>query len=400
MLPVTAPVINVEAVLAQIAVILAVGLLLKVLSDRLKTPFIVALILAGTLLASAPFFNIESMGFLPGLIRVLALIIIVFVNGFYIRLDSIKKESSIVIPLATIGVVLTALILTAITYFVLGLPLLAAAFMGALLSGTDPAAISNMLKEKGGRLQTIINSESILNQPLTVILPLLLFDFVMAGETPIPILVGFSLGKLILLAGVGILIGLLGFFLGQRILDMLQSGLEEIAGIMIAVGVYVLAESLGGSGILAVGITSVLLNSSKVPKKQSFTEFNKELALLFTVFVFVLLGMQFSIQELAEMSITRLDLITMLFAVVAARFITVMAVTYKSNLSMHERISLGLISPKGMAPAALAPLVFTMAAVNPALVSMDSALAVVKIVYLTIIISVLVAILTFKATRK
>jgi len=400
MLPVAAPVINVEAVLAQIAVILTVGLLLKVLSDRLKTPFIVALILAGTLLASAPFFNIESMGFLPDLIRVLALIIIVFVNGFYIRLDSIKKESGIVIPLATIGVILTALILTAITYFVLGLPLLPAAFMGALLSGTDPAAISSMLKKEGGRLQTIINSESILNQPLTVILPLLLFDFVIASETPIPVLLGLSLGKLILLAGVGILIGLLGFFLGQRILDMLQSGLEEIAGIMIAVGVYVLAESLGGSGILAVGITSVLLNSSKLPKKQSFTEFNKELALLFTVFVFILLGMQFSIQDLAEMSITRLDLITMLFAVVAARFITVMVLTYKSNLSMHERISLSLISPKGMAPAALAPLVFTMAAANPALVSMDSALEVVKIVYLTIIISVLVAILTFKATRK
>jgi len=398
MIPVAGAEVNAAMLLNQIAVILAVGIVLKVLSDKTKAPFIVSLIIAGTLLASTPFFNLESMGVLPDLLRVLALIIIVFVNGFYLKLDSLKKESGIVIPLATVGVILTALIITAITYFVLGLPLLPAAFMGALLSGTDPAAISRLLKKKGARLQTIINSESILNQPLTVILPLILFSFVMA-ETPVAVAVGESFLKFVLLVAVGALVGLLGFFIGQRILTLLHVDLEEIAGIMIAVGVYVLAEAAYGSGILAVGITSILLNSSKVPKKEAFTSFNKELAFLFTVFVFVMLGMQFSVQDLTSLSITRLDLITVLFAVIVARFITVLVISYKSSLAIKERLRLGLMSPKGMAPAALAPLIFIMAAKSD-LISMESAFAVVKIVYLTIIISVLASIIVFRATEK
>lgn len=387
------------SILNQIAIILAVGIVMKVLCDKTKAPFIVALILSGTLLASVPLLEITSLGFLPELLRVLALIIIVFVNGFYLRVESIKKESNIVIPLATLGVILTAIIITAITYYVLSLPLLPAAFMGALLSGTDPAAVSRLLKKKGARLQTIINSESILNQPLTVILPLILFNYVMF-KTPLWITVPFYIGKLILLVGIGIVIGLIGFFLGQRILDLLHVDLEVIAGIMIAIGVYVLAENLGGSGILAVGITSILLSSSKVPQKEAFTEFNKELAFLFTVFVFVMLGMQFSLQELAHLSITRLDLLTVLFAIIVARLITVQVISYKSDLSVNERLQLGLISPKGLAPAALAPLIFIMAAAKPELISPESAFTVVKIVYLTIIISVLTSILIFRATEK
>lgn len=398
-MPLTGSEIDIAIVLNQIAVILAIGIILKLLSEKIKSPFIVSLILAGTLLASTPFFKIESLGFLPELIRVLALIIIVFVNGFYLRIDSLKKESNIVLPLATVGIILTASIITLISYYALGLPLLAAAFMGAVLSGTDPAAISSLLKKKGGRLQTIINSESILNQPLTVILPLVLFNFVMAEEAHIALTVGLSIGKLILLAGVGLIIGLVGFFVGQKILNLLHVELEEIGGIMIAVGVYALAESLHGSGILAVGITSILLNSSKVPKRELFTEFNKELAFLFTVFVFVMLGMQFSAQELASLSITRLELLTVLFTVIVARFVTVYVISYKSSLTMQERLRLGLMGPKGLAPAALAPLIFVMAS-NSELVSMESAFTVVKIVYLTIIISVLLSIIVFRLTEE
>jgi len=390
--------IDVPLVLNHIATILVIGIALKVLSDKTKFPFVVLLILSGTLLASTAYFNIEALGFLPGLLRVLALIIVVFVNGFYLKVDTIKKESGIVLPLATIGVVLTALIITAITYFVLGLPLLPAAFMGALLSGTDPAALSELLKKGGGRIQSIINSESILNQPLTIIMPLILFDFIVAVESPLEVFFG-SVGKFIMLVGVGLVVGIFGYIAGKKILKMLSEDLEVVAGLMIALGVYVRAENFMGSGILAVGIASILLSSAKVPKKHTITSFNRELALIFTVFVFMMLGMEFSLQNLAQLTITRIDILAVLLAVLVARFVTVHVITYKSDLSMHDRMRLGLVSPKGMAPAALAPLVFLMAARSD-LVTLDSAFTVVKIVYLTIIISVLASVFIFKATEK
>jgi len=378
-------------ILTQIAIILALGFALKLFCEKTNMPFIVALILSGTLLASVSLLKIEELGVIPDTLRMLALIIVVFANGFYLKLENLLKQGTLIVTLSTLGVLLTASIVALISHALLGLALLPALFMGAILSGTDPAVVANLLKKMPEKLQTILNMESILNQPLTVILPIIIFDFAIA-KTPLPIAVPIYFGKLIVLVSIGFITGLIGFFIGQKVLKLAGVELEEIAGLVVALSVFALAENLGGSGILAVGITSILLNSSKAAVKETFSEFNRELALLFTIFVFVMFGMQFPVQLLSTLEITRFDVIVVIFSVVTARLFTVAVVSYKSGLSWNERLKLGLIAPKGMGPAALAPLALTMAATSE-FVSMQAALTIMKIVYLTIIISALLSII-------
>jgi NhaP-type Na+/H+ or K+/H+ antiporter len=373
---------GVLVLLTQIAIVLFIGIILKVVSRKTGAPFVVSLILAGTVAVSFGILDMGRWEWFGELIRTMALIIVVFSAGFHLQLREIKKDSKIIMMLATIGVLITFGLITGITYSLLSLPLITAAFLGALLSGSDSAAISASSTSES-RISTILMSESVFNQPLTLILPLLLLDYVVKPELAL-----LNVPKFFLLIIVGAAVGILGAVIGQRILLSLRTEHEQIAGLMIAIAVFVIAENLFGSGILSVAITALLLSSTNIPKKEVLGTFSKQLAFIFTVFVFVLLGMQFSIQTLIELSITRQEIIAIVIALVAARLLSSFIVLFRTKLSTPEKLKVGLISPKGIAPAALAPLLIAH--------NIPGALDVVKIVYIAIIASTLISLAALK----
>ncbi|MEM4662940.1 MAG: cation:proton antiporter, partial [Candidatus Diapherotrites archaeon] len=264
-------------------------------------------------------------------------------------------------------------------------------FLGSLLCGTDPEATENIIGKYPKKIQEILNAESILNSPFTVILPLIIFDFAVY-RSPITFALPLYLAKIVLLCGVGFVIGLIGYFFGKKALQVAGVDLEELTGLAVALIVYVVAENLGGSGIIAVGVTSILLNSSKAPKKPTFTEFNRDIAIILVIFVFVMLGADFPIRMLNIVEITHIDFITVIGFIIAARLITALVISYKSDLNIWERLLIGMNSPKGMAPAALAPLAIVMAE-RSELMSTQAAYTIIKITYITIILSILLSML-------
>jgi NhaP-type Na+/H+ or K+/H+ antiporter len=186
---------------------------------------------------------------------------------------------------------------------------------------------------------------------------------------------------------VGGAVGLGGAFWGQKILDMSRHKHEEIVGIMVAIGVYVIAENFFGSGIVAVAITSLLLSSTEKKDTHLLGNFTEQLAFFFTIFVFVMLGMQFTFGALAEIGISRFEVVVIAVALVIARMVSVMLISYKTDLNIVQRIKIGLIAPKGISPAAMAPLF-----VAYGITGSD---VILKIVYIAIIVSVLISIIAF-----
>jgi len=363
-------------VLEQIAVILVAGIVLKTFADRIKFPAIVLFVLGGTLLATYGILDMSAFESIPRLVREIALIIVVFSSAFHLRMEEIAKQSRNILWLSSFGVLLTALIIAFFTLQMLPIGILSAAFLGVLLCGTDPAAISSGPQRKS-KILTILSAESLFNQPLTVILPLLLLDFVTKPE-----MAWINVPKFFSLIIVGAVVGVVSAYAGQKILKRAEGKHEEIVGLMIAIGSYVLAELLFGSGILAVAICSVLLTSSNIPEKAWLGHFNKELAFLFTVFVFIMLGAEFTIENLF---FTRLEIFAIIVALIAARLIAAFIALFRSDLNVGEILRIGLIAPKGMGPAALAPLLL----LYPAAIAPTTAGFIVKIVYLAIIVSVL-----------
>ncbi len=369
-------------VLTQIAVILVAGIALKAFADRINFPAIVFFILGGTLLVTWNLIDLNSLQPLPELIRTLALIIVVFSSAFYLKLEEIRKQSLNILFLATIGVLVTAIIIATTTLYLLPIALVTAAFLGVLLCGTDPAAIASSFPKKHTKIMTILRAESLFNQPFTVILPLFLLDYIIRPETA-----WLNVPKLVSLILVGGVVGFGGAILGQKLLNYSKAKHEEIVGLMIAIAAYVIAENLFGSGILAVAVCSILLTSSQIPSKKWLGEFNRELAFLFTIFVFVLLGAEFSFGQL---DFTKMEIFAVIVALFIGRMLMSLLILYKSDLNISDRIKIGLIAPKGIAPAALAPLLLIPE------YNIIGAVMAVKITYIAIIISIIFSLIVLR----
>lgn len=375
-------------ILTQLGIILVVSFFLKEIADRVSSalPFIVLLIFAGTLFSTYGILDVKSLAPFPEMIRTIALILVVFSSAFYINVEKIKTHSKSILMLAVLGVILTWLIITTTTLYLLPIPLITAALLGALLSGTDPAAISTAIPKKGNEVADVLRAESLFNSPFTVILPLLILDFVATPEQAL-----LNIPKLFLLIAVGAIIGAIGGALGRRIMQYTNIQHVETLGLAIAIATFVIAENFLGSGILAVAVCSVMLNTGHYPKKKFLGEFNSELAFISTLFVFMLLGAQFTVQDLY---FERLEIFAILVALILARILTVFIVLFNSEFKIRDKIKIGLIAPKGVAPAALAPL-----ALMPSL-EIIGAESVVKITYLAIVISILLSVVVAKLTVK
>lgn len=373
---------NALVIITQLAIILAIGIISKSISDKTKIPFVILLVLSGTLFASLGILNLGRLGSLPELIRIMALIIIVFSAGFSLKIREVQADGRLIISFATLGVFLTLFIISGITFFLLSIPLISAIILGALLSGSDSAAISSTEKGNKSRIKTILLSESVFNQPLTLILPLILLDYLTKPE-----LAWLNIPKFFGMLFIGAVIGVGGAFWGQKIMEASRHKNEEIVGLMIAVGVYAISENFFGSGIVAVAITSLLLSSSATKETHILGKFTEQLAFLFTIFVFILLGMQFTIGKLATLGISRYEVIVIAVALLIARMVSVSLISLKSDLNFIQRIKLGLISPKGIAPAAMAPLFLAYGVTGSDVI--------LKIVYIAIIVSVFISLIAF-----
>ncbi|MCR4335713.1 MAG: cation:proton antiporter [archaeon] len=370
--------------LSQLAIILVVSFFLKELADKAKIPFIVLLILGGTSLATYGIIDVKSLTPLPEMIRTIALILVVFSSAFYLNIEELKKHSKSLVMLATIGVLLTALMITTTTLYLLPIPLITAAFLGVLLSGTDPAAISQALSKKESKVGELLRAESLFNSPVTVILPLLLLDFIAFPEDAL-----LNVPKLFLLITIGIMIGAAGGVIGKKLLNQTKLEHSQTLGLAIAIATYVIAEQLLGSGIMAVAVCSILLNSGNFPRKTFLGEFNSELAFISTLFVFMLLGAQFQVSDLI---FTRQEIIAVVLALILARMLTTLVVLFNSEFNLSEKIKIGLIAPKGVSPAALAPLVLIPA------YGIIGAEIIVKITYVAIILSILISLIITRIT--
>ena len=111
---------------------------------------------------------------------------------------------------------------------------------------------------------------------------------------------------------------------------------------------YVLAEGLGGSGILAVTALGLFFGNIYIKEKETLKTFGNFLSNTFEILVFVLLGLMLSL-PLQWLFYVKVLVIFILY--MAVRYFGVMFVFRKSKLSHNERLFIALNSSKGVATA-------------------------------------------------
>ena len=294
--------------IAPWALLLLVASVVGVFARRLHVPYSVGLVVAGVGLALLPWHPSITLsrelvygGILPPL---------VFEAAFALRWESLRRNLALVVALATIGVLLSALVTAALMTGIAHWPISAGLIFGILMAATDPVSVLATLKEIGarGRLALLIEAESLLNDGTAAVLFAIAIAFV-AGKPLTYQAVATTLGVTIvigLLAG-AIVAGFVLVMVGRTDDHLLEVALTAVA----AYGSFLLAEHFGGSGILAT-LTAGMLLGNLAPRWGFFSEAGDRavrstwefITFLANSLVFLLIGLAEGHEDFAGLWIT------------------------------------------------------------------------------------------------
>jgi cell volume regulation protein A len=378
-------------IITSIAVVLFVGVICSWLGNKLKIPDVLLLLLAGMLLAQLNYKGEAviqiPLTFLSGL-AILALAMVSFDSTRQIRLRELDTFSAKAFKLTISVVIFLAVFFTIIVHFVLGLSIYSSILLATMMIGTAPDLSLGLIPKS--RAGTLLKLEGIFNTPFTVILPFLVMKLMqsvpaMALNSLFEQLVPFLLNIIVGL-GAGIFVGIILFKLVQHAYTEVYSPLAVIIAALLA---YVLAENLGGAGVLAASTLGLFLGNVYVKEKIKLLTAESVLTKALYVLVFVLTGVIIDIPYTAEFFITSGFLFTSYLGV---RFLAVLLGTWGDNYSVNDRIFLTLNAPKGLATVAV---VFVLAVYDLAEISTVIDMALTFILY-----SIILASITTFVTRR
>ena len=175
--------------LTYLSAILLIGILLTLISKELKLPNIIFLLFFGILLGHIEYHGAPLISF-PGVflsaISIITLAIIVFDSSSRFNMREFDTLSKRVVKLMFVFFLLTFLILGFVTKFVFKVELWKALLFSGLMSGTAPSVILFMFSESKARVIEILKIESIINTPLTVLVPFIILEFVVKVQNGVP----------------------------------------------------------------------------------------------------------------------------------------------------------------------------------------------------------------------
>jgi len=332
---------NLRQFLLVLSVSLGVATLSRVFSLLRNIPYTLLLLLVGLGLAVV---DVRLVNLSPELILFIFLPPLLFEAAWNIKWSRLKSDFLPIILYAILGVVICVLGLVFGLQQFAGASLATALLVGASLSATDPVSVTALFRELGvdKRLTTLMEGESLFNDGVAVVAFNLLLGIALGLEQ---FEASLTIARFGIFVGVGIALGsLIGFgisFLTQRFdIPLVEQSLTLVS----AYGTYIVAEELGGSGVIAVVTTGLILGNfgSRIgmnPRTRLVvSEFWEFLAFFVNSIVFLLIGDQVRFAALIENSETIFVAIAiMLFA----RAVSVYGLGSISNLiTKGENISM------------------------------------------------------------
>src|ERR1700685_2450797 len=169
------------------AVLVMAGILSSLLALRFGAPLLLVFLVIGMLAGdSGPgqvrFDDVQS----TYLVGSVALALILFDGGLRTRYATFRSVFSPSLVLATVGVLLTAVLTAPAARYALDLTWAEAFLVGAVVASTDAAAVFFLAHAHGLRLRPRVGAtlevESGSNDPFAVLLTMLLIEFLLAGQ--------------------------------------------------------------------------------------------------------------------------------------------------------------------------------------------------------------------------
>jgi cell volume regulation protein A len=334
--------------------LLAAGLLASLLAGRVRVPSLILFLGVGMAIGSDGLGWIDFNDYpLARTIGIVALALILFEGGLTSGLLEIRAVLPSAISLAVIGTVITAVVTGLAAAWLFDLSTLEGLLMGAVLASTDGAAIFALLRSStlDRKLASTLEAESGFNDPMAVLLVLGFIAWLQQPSYGIVDMLGL-LGQQI---GIGLVAGALvggGTVAVLRRVSLDTPGLYPVASLAAAALAFGGADTLHGSGFLAVYLTGLALGTAGFPAQRTVTSFHQGLAWVAQVVLFLSLGLLVFPSDLGGIAVqgTVLALVVVLVARPAAVWLSTALFDY----TVAERAILTVAGLRGAVPVVLA----------------------------------------------
>jgi monovalent cation:H+ antiporter, CPA1 family len=294
---------SIEQFLLVMLVALSVAILPQIINWFHRIPYTLLLVIVGLGLAST---GIRLVQLSPELILLIFLPPLLFEAAWNLKWSRLKQDLIPICLYAILGTMITIAGVAIGLNQLAGMSIATALLIGVTLAATDPVAVTALFRELGvdKRLTTLMEGESLFNDGIAVVA----FGFVVTfSQGNVNLMMGSIVTQFVIVVGIGLVTGsLIGFgisYLTQRFdLPLVEQSLTLVA----AYGTYLIAERLGGSGVIGVVTTGLILGNfgSRIgmnPRTRVIvSEFWEFLSFFVNSIVFLLIGDRIHFAVLAE----------------------------------------------------------------------------------------------------
>jgi len=385
------------SIITALGALLLIGLLVSLFAQRLKIPEALLLIIAGMGLGYLQI-NGEPVISFPELFltttALLALALILFGSSTKIKLRSLDVFAIKALRLTFVFIFLEMVFVGLASYLLLGFPIPVALFFAAMVAGSSSDVMTTIFAGMRHKVVEILKFESIFNTPIIVIIPFIIIDFLKPAPTVVPgILTAVEPLLIKVVAGVGS--GAILFVLLYKVISQKYSKVYTPLSVLVsAILAFVLAENIGGDGVLSVTTLGLLFGNFIKKKKQDILKIESIFSKALYVLVFVLIGMIIKIPTSLDFFINSLLLFG---AFLVIRFIVCLLTLVGENLSLREKIFASLQSAKGIATATL---VLTFAVASVGAVMSQHLQSILDLTMLFILYSLILSTITIRLSSK
>ena len=320
---------------------------------RLRLPALILFAGLGMLMGT------DGLGFialddyrLARLIGTIALVLILFEGGLSAGWGELRPVLRPALLLATVGTALTAAIVGIAASVLFDFSTLEGLLLGAILAATDGAAVFALLRgvRLPSRLRRTLEGESGLNDPVAVLLVLVVIDLITKPDHSGWSIAWFLAHELVIGAAVGVAGGLLAR--AAKHAHRLPNDLMPVGSLAIAALAYGIASTLGGSGFLAVYLVGLALGDVRLADREPVVAFHRGLAMIAEIGMFFALGLLVFPSQFGPIAVKAvlLALITALLA----RPVAASVATIGQRFTWSERLVLAWAGLRGAVPVILA----------------------------------------------
>ncbi|MBS3963106.1 MAG: sodium:proton antiporter [Methylomonas sp.] len=354
---------NLDVFLSLFSLML-ISLAVFLLSKKLKLPYTVLLVIAGSLLV--PISHLEVFSFItsfeltPELLFFVFLPILIFESAYNMNIRNVTENIYSIGSLAVVGLLISTLFVGIGGFYAFELagfdiPMLVLLLFGAIISSTDPVAVLALFKEYGApqRLTLIFEGESLFNDATGFAAFLVVLDLITQGYHGYTSAAS-ALFSFVTMLGGGIVFGLIMGFLFAKLIETVHGNehLEITLTLLVAHFTFILTEvisehlTIAGHEIRLSSIIATLTASMVIgnfgrykmsPDVEEYMEkFWGYFAFVTNSLVFILMGLLFA--DLAiDLNIALWPILLGIASVVIGRAVSVYPLMWLLNKLGKER---------------------------------------------------------------